>query len=214
MTSPLYHWHGYNNLAFQLINNGGDTRLDVFMQIASILANPLFFSLYGATLAAAGLYFGFKHAQKSQWTGVAIWAIGVAAAGLTFLGGLFFLAYVNELVSVPSPVQVLGAGAVRLVGDGPGTPHRFLSGHVFFTTALVASLWLSLATHQRIAGALVVTWVGTSRVYIGAQFPSEVVATVLAAMVIAWAMRAAAVFAVPRVVAWWAGKLARRSRLR
>ena len=214
MTSPLYHWYGYNNLVFQLINNGGDTRLDVFMRVASVLANPLFFSLYGAVLAAAGLYFGFKHAQKSQWTAVALWAIGVAAAVLSFATGLFFLAYVNQTVVVSGPLQALGAGAVRLVTEGPGATHRFLSGHVFFATALVASVWLSLASHQRLAGVLLVTWVGVSRVYVGAQFPSEVIASALSALVISLVMRAIAVFAVPRLVAWWAGKLAHRARLR
>lgn len=110
MTSPLYHWYGYNKLLFQLINNFGDVRLDVFMQLGSLLGNPLCFPGYAGLLLAVGVYRSSKHVKNSEWSRVALWGVATFTLWVTFALGVVFQAYVNKTVLVPSPLQALGAG--------------------------------------------------------------------------------------------------------
>jgi hypothetical protein len=213
MTSPIYNWYGYNKLLFQLINNFGDVRLDIFMQLGSLLGNPLWFPVYAGLLLAVGVYRSSKHVRNSEWSRVALWGVVTFTLWASCALGLVFQAYVNKTVLVQSPIVALGAGAVRLIGAGPGVAHTFLSAQAFFAMVLVVSLWTSLASHQRVAGALFVLWVGISRVYVGSQFPADVLAAWLSALTLGCLVRQLAFYAVPRIVAWWAGRRAHRARL-
>lgn len=213
MSSPLYHWYGYNKLLFQLINNFGDVRLDVFMQMGSLLGNPLFFPVYAGLLLAVGTYRSSKHVKNSEWSRVALWGIATFTLWVTFVLGVVFQACINRVILVDSPLQALGAGAVRHIGAGPGAAHTFLSAQAFFAVVLIVSLWSSLAAHQRIAGVLLVLWVGLARIYVGSQFPADVIAAWISALVIGCIVRKIGFFAVPRIVVWWAGRRAYRDRL-
>jgi membrane-associated phospholipid phosphatase len=214
MNSTLYHWYGYNERIFLAINGVKDSWLDVFMQLGTILGNYLYMPLYAAVILFIAFYKGVQHGKEQRWSDVAVWVVVV----LTFIGAFVadaaFLVYVKQLFNMPRPPAALGDGAVKLLGHLDSYHHSFPSGHASFAMTLVASLWMALAFHQRIAGALFVIWVGTSRVYVGAHFPADVLAGWLSALIIVLAVRWVALAIVPRFVAWWAGVLARRARLR
>jgi membrane-associated phospholipid phosphatase len=214
MNSAFYHWYGYNELIFHVINNAKDSWLDVFMQLGTVLGNYLYMPLYAAILLFFAMYKSVQHGKEQRWSAVAIWMVTLTTFVGAFLLDAAFLVYVKQLFNLPRPPAALGTDAVKLLGHLEDYHHSFPSGHASFAMTIVASLWLSLASHQRIAGVLFVIWVGVSRVYVGAHFPADVVAGWLSALVIALVVRRTALAIVPRIVVWWAGMLARRARLR
>lgn len=108
------------------------------------------------------------------------WLLAVAATA----GGVWYWVLVN-LVNRPRPTTA----QVLRVTEHPGAG-SFPSGHVLFITLTLGILMLCIGNRYLPAGwraigwavvAVIVAWVGLSRIYVGAHWPTDVVAGALIA---------------------------------
>jgi membrane-associated phospholipid phosphatase len=211
MDLTLLSWLGYNPALFQVFHAVRDARLNLFMQLAEVLGNPLYAPLYAGVLLATALFQVAGHARRLEWSVVTRWAV----AFIAFSGSCLLYAAVLPLFQLlwSACIGQGRTGAVRALHD-VAAARGAISVHAAFAMTLLVSLWRLLALHQKIAGGLFVLWVGVSRIYAGAHFAPDVAMGWGSALLVVIVLRHLAGMAVPHLVDAWAGWLARRARLR
>jgi signal peptidase II len=111
------------------------------------------------------------------------WMSVITVFSIAYLLDGWFLGYLKPLLDFPRPPLALLPGTVNVVGT-PEYHHSLPSGHSSFAMLVTASLWPVLNRGWRIAGAIFVLWVGTSRISLGAHFPADVMAGFLSSLAV------------------------------
>jgi signal peptidase II len=107
----------------------------------------------------------------------------ITVFSIAYLLDGWLLGYIKPLLDFPRPPLALLPGTLNVVGT-PEYHHSLPSGHSSFAMLVTASLWPVLSRSWRIAGAIFVLWVGTSRVSLGAHFPADVMAGFLSSLAV------------------------------
>ena len=107
----------------------------------------------------------------------------------------------------PRPCHDPTVSATLNLAEGCGGQFGFLSSHAANAFALVVFLWLVLPTRYRVAKWLLLLWalaVSYSRVYLGAHYPSDVLAGAALGSLLAWGCAALFKAGERR---WWASSV-------
>jgi membrane-associated phospholipid phosphatase len=185
MKAILYDWGGFNVWLFHLINDVHSARLDRTMQLGTAIGDHVHFPLYMAMLCATAVIVVGRSRKQDGMTWIL--AIGVVASAYNMDG--WFLAWIKPYLDFPRPLLALPSGTVHAVGEIQ-LHHSLPSGHSSFVMLCAASIWPLLNKPGRYLAAIVVFWVGVSRISLGDHFPADVLAGYLSSLLIVLAVRA------------------------
>jgi membrane-associated phospholipid phosphatase len=185
MKEILYDWGGANVWLFHAINDIRFEWLDKAMLLGTALGDHNLFTLYMGLLTLLSLVVVNKPEMNSKHYRVKAinWMSVITVFSIAYLLDGWLLGYLKPLLDFPRPPLALLQGAVNVVGT-PEYHHSLPSGHSSFAMLVTASLWPVLNRSWRIAGAIFVLWVGTSRVSLGAHFPADVMAGFLSSLAV------------------------------
>lgn len=169
MRNLLYDWGDLNVRLFNAINGHSWHGFDQLMVLASYVADVWTFPLYAA---AWWLWLSALRQRDRDSSAVVLqlqrfvfaYTIAVITGALLKYG-----------LNFPRPVTTLGASAVHVLGDFDPA-HSFPSGHAMFAVLIAASLWPVVSRVTRIALVAFIVWAGLARVWIGAHYPTDVLA--------------------------------------
>jgi len=124
---------------------------------------------------------GYEAAQYRQQA--IRWMAVVAVFSCAYLCDGLLLAVLKPAFDFPRPPLALPPATVQIVGM-PEFHHSLPSGHASFAMLVTASLWPVLNRGWRLAGVVFVSWVGISRISLGAHFPADVIAGFLSSLAV------------------------------
>jgi membrane-associated phospholipid phosphatase len=185
MKEILYDWGGANVWLFHAINDIHFDWLDKVMLLGTTLGDHNLFTLYLGLLTLISLVVVNKQEMNAEQYRVKVvnWMSVITVFSIAYLLDGWFLGYLKPLLDFPRPPLALLPGTVNVVGT-PEYHHSLPSGHSSFAMLVTASLWPVLNRGWRIAGAIFVLWVGTSRISLGAHFPADVMAGFLSSLAV------------------------------
>ncbi len=177
----LYDWWGANRWLFHFLNSHAASPVDVVMLSLSWLGDDWRFPLYLALFLGAAVW------QRYRGRDFPVRALTLA--GQFAWGFALTLALSSALkvaLDMPRPAVVLGADAVRVLGEEVSR-YSLPSGHAAFAALTAATLWpLARPWLARVALLAFVLGVGVSRVWLGRHFPADVAAGYLVGLGGAW----------------------------
>ncbi len=88
-------------------------------------------------------------------------------------------------LQMPRPSAVYGNGVMHSL-ESPDSPFSLPSGHSAFAMLVAATFWRFSGLVFKIILAVLVLWVGFSRINLGMHFPSDVVIGYMAGLFSAW----------------------------
>ncbi|MGO9446700.1 MAG: phosphatase PAP2 family protein [Thiobacillaceae bacterium] len=179
MKAIFYDWGGLNVWLFHLINRVHNAPLDQLMLWGTALGDHSHFPIYLAVLGVVGVAVAGRNPQRPTlpW----LIAIGVFAVAFNLDGWL--LDWLKPYLDFPRPPLALPSGTVHVVGVVQ-LHHSLPSGHSSFAMLCAASVWPLLSRPGRSLAAIVVIWVGLSRISLGAHFPADVLAGFLSSLIL------------------------------
>jgi membrane-associated phospholipid phosphatase len=184
MKAIFYDWGGLNVWLFHLINRFHNAPLDQLMLWGTALGEHSHFPVYLAVLGVVGVTVAGRNPQRPTlpW----LIAIGVFAVAFNLDGWL--LDWLKPYLDFPRPPLALPSGTVHVVGVVQ-LHHSLPSGHSSFAMLCAASVWPLLSRPGRSLAAILVIWVGLSRVSLGAHFPADVLAGFISSLLLVWISR-------------------------
>ena len=185
MKAIFYDWGGLNIWLFRLINDVHGALLDQLMLLGTAMGDHTHFQLYIAILGVTAVVVAGHDPKRHALTWLL--AIGVFAVAYNLDG--WFLGWIKSYLDFPRPPLALPSGAVHVVGEIQ-LHHGLPSGHSAFAMLCAASIWPALNRPGRYLAAMMVLWVGVSRVSLGAHFPADVLAGYLSSLLIVLGVRA------------------------
>jgi membrane-associated phospholipid phosphatase len=185
MKEIFYDWGGANVWLFHAINDIRFAWLDKVMLLGTSLGDHSLFPFYLVLLTLYALVVVNVPAQDPGQCKELVmrWMAVIAVFSLAYLLDGLLLGVLKPLLDFPRPPLALPPGTVHIVGI-PEFHHSLPSGHSSFAMLVTASLWPVLNRRWRVAGAVFVTWVGVSRVSLGAHFPADVAAGFLSSLIV------------------------------
>ena len=185
MKEIIYDWGGANVWLFHAINDIRFAWLDKVMLLGTGLGDHSLFPFYLGLLTLYALIVANTSAKDSAHykDRVTRWMAVIAVFSLAYLLDGLLLGVLKPLLDFPRPPLALPPGTVHIVGI-PEFHHSLPSGHSSFAMLVTASLWPVLNRRWRVAGTAFVSWVGISRMSLGAHFPADVVAGFLSSLVV------------------------------
>jgi membrane-associated phospholipid phosphatase len=181
----FYDWGGANIWLFHAINDIRFAWLDRLVLLGTRLGNHGLFPYYLGLLALfalvrvnlSGQDAAHYRLQANRWlTAIAVFSLAY------FLDGALLNA-LKRYFDYPRPLLALPQGSVHIIGM-PEYHHSLPSGHASFAMLITASLWPVMNRSWRMAGILFVSWVGISRISLGAHFPADVAAGFISSLIV------------------------------
>jgi len=198
----FYDWGGVNALLFHAINNFRGKFIDWLMQLGTFLGEHTNFPVYLAlvVLTATAIVARARthspqqaHRAAQHWLGV----IAVFSVAYVIDGSLIH--WLKEMLDFPRPPLVFPSESLHVIGK-PEYRHSLPSGHAAFAITVAASLWPALNRYWRVGLAVLVVWVGVSRISLGVHFPADVLAGFLVGLAVVLLVRAL----VMALIRYWA----------
>ena len=185
MKEIFYDWGGANVWLFHAINDIRFGWLDNVMLLGTTLGDHILFPFYLGLLTLVALVVVNTPARDVAHHRIRVsrWMAVIAVFSLAYMFDGMLLGYVKPLLDFPRPPLALPQGSVNIIGL-PEYHHSLPSGHSSFAMLVTASLWPILNHRWRIAGVLFVSWVGISRVSLGAHFPADVMAGFISSLAV------------------------------
>lgn len=176
----LYDWYGANRWLFHLLNSQAVNPADSIMLGLSWLGDHWRFPWYLALWLGAAAW----QRRRGGGDGRILVAAGQYAWGFALMLALGSALKIG--LDMPRPLTVLGAGAVRVLGEEVSR-YSLPSGHAAFAALTAATLWpLARARFVRAVLIAFVLGVGVSRVWLGRHFPADIAAGYLVGLCSAW----------------------------
>ena len=174
-TGWWYAWGGKNAALFLWVNHLGNGWFWDHLALAgTALGNHALYPIY----AALALGVALKRPQILSTRAVLVFLCGYLLEWAVIAG-------IKPWLDFPRPVEVLGAGAVHVLG-APQLWHGFPSGHAAFAFLLLGSLAPGANWPLRVALGLFALWVAWARMAVGAHFPADVLGGALIGLASAW----------------------------
>lgn len=185
MKAFFYDWGGANVWLFHAINNIRFEVWDQFMLLGTYLGGHGQFSFYLVLLTLFAVVEVNRPVQDTAayQRRVKRWVTVIAVFSLAYWMNGLLLGYLKPMLDFPRPPLALPPEVVNIIGSAEYR-HSLPSGHASFAMMVVASLWPVLKRKWRFAGVFFVTWVGISRVSLGAHFPADVLAGFISSLVV------------------------------
>lgn len=184
MKAVFYDWGGLNIWLFHLINNVHNAVLDQFMLLGTAMGDHTHFQLYIAILGVTAVV----AAGRDPGRHALIWLLAIVVFAVAYNLDGWFLGWIKPYLDFLRPPLALPSGTVHVVGEIE-LHHSLPSGHSSFAMLCAASIWPALNRPCRYVAAMMVLWVGVSRVSLGAHFPADVLAGYLSSLLIVLATR-------------------------
>ncbi len=196
MTIPAwYEWGGWNTQIFLWVNHFSDNSLyQGLMQFVSDAFRSPLFLVYTLLILFYILFFCTKDlVLRGRWIRAFMILNISALVGYEIIGRL------KVFFSHPRPSSWLPEGSVRLleVMAQPDTHKSFPSGHTFWVTLLVCSLWPVLSRQMRWFGVGLIFLVGWSRLAVGKHFPADVLGAILVTVTVVLFIKASVDYSLP-----------------
>lgn len=185
MKAIFYDWGGANIWLFHAINDIRFAWLDRLMLLGTFLGDHSLFPFYLGLLTLfalvrvnlSGQDAARNRLQANRWlTVIAVFSLAY------FLDGTLLTA-LKSYFDYPRPPLALPQGSMQIIGM-PEYHHSLPSGHASFAMLITASLWPVMSRSWRVAGVLFVSWVGISRISLGAHFPADVAAGFISSLLV------------------------------
>ncbi len=170
-----YAWGGRNASAFLWVNHlGHGWAWDHLAMAGTAVGNHALYPVYAALALALAL----KRPQILSSRAVLVLLCG-------YLLEWAVIASIKPWLDFPRPLNVLGAGAVHVLG-APELWHSFPSGHAAFAFLMLGALAPGANWPLRLAAGVFAAWVAWARMAVGAHFPADVLGGALIGLASAW----------------------------
>jgi membrane-associated phospholipid phosphatase len=184
----FYHWGGANEAIFFAVNHLRAEGYDQAMQLISMLGDRHMFPIYLLILAICAVVGTGRRMMKKQAAMrpyILRWVATFMALILGFAGYIGVVSFIKDTTQMPRPYVVYAEETkaedpdkrvYQLEKRGEQSSYQsFPSGHVSFTTMMVAGLWpMLIYPFTWLAGACIVL-VAWSRMSLGVHFPADTV---------------------------------------
>lgn len=208
----MYSWFGLNTALFHAINDVKQPWLDAFMLLGAAISARSLIVVYGPLFLIIAVIVSSRHMRAQRLTAAGLWFTAVLTLAGAYLAGEAFLLAIAGGYAYQSPSAALGPDSLKILGKLDFRT-SFPGVHAFFAVTCVASVWLVLSPALRALALFFVVWVCVSMIYVGANFPADVCAGLLTALLIVLIVRKLVKPIVAGSVAWVAGRKARWARL-
>jgi len=187
----FYDWGGANLWLFHAVNDLRSPILDRFMLLGTQIGSHALFPVYLTLIVLAAVFAAIrvKAPDPKQGQDMAFrWLSTLAILCVAYLLDAVLIIWAKHFFDFPRPPLILPQSSIHIIGKTEY--YRSLpSGHASFVMLIAASLWPMLDNRQRWAAAFLVTWVGVSRINVGAHFPADVLASWLTALLLVLLVR-------------------------